>query len=128
MCNEQHFYRCKLCGKIIGIIKDPGTPTVCCGQVMEELQANTVEASQEKHLPVVTINGDTVEVAIGSVAHPMIEEHHIEWVYLQTKNGGQRKCLGAGVEPKVQFKITEDDEVIAAFEYCNLHGLWKTVI
>ncbi|HWR19309.1 MAG TPA: desulfoferrodoxin family protein [Clostridia bacterium] len=128
MCKEHRFFRCKLCGKIIGIINDPGTPTICCGQQMEELVANTVEASQEKHLPVVTIKGDTVEVAIGSVAHPMTEEHHIAWVYLETNHGGQRKCLGAGVEPKVQFKLTADDKVIAAYEYCNLHGLWKTEV
>jgi superoxide reductase len=128
MCKENRFFRCKLCGKIIGIINDPGTPTICCGQQMEELVANTVEASHEKHLPVVTIKGDTVDVAIGSVPHPMTEEHHIAWVYLETNHGGQRKCLGAGVEPKVQFKLTADEKVIAAYEYCNLHSLWKTEV
>ena len=95
---------------------------------MQELAANTVDASQEKHVPVVIVNGDVVEVAIGSVAHPMTAEHHIAWVYLETKHGVQRKCLGANVEPKATFKLTEDDRAIAAYEYCNLHGLWKTVI
>lgn len=126
MCNKQRFFFCKLCGKIIGMINDPGNPTICCGQEMEELVSNTVEASQEKHLPVVAVSGDTVEVTIGSAPHPMVEEHYIPWVYLKTSHGGQRKCLGAGMEPKAQFKLTVDEKVISAYAYCNLHGLWRT--
>jgi superoxide reductase len=94
---------------------------------MEELVPNTVDAAKEKHVPVVTVEGNKVVVEVGSVAHPMLEEHFIQWIYLQTKNGGQRKCLVPGQEPKAVFAL-EDDEVVAVYEYCNLHGLWKTEV
>jgi superoxide reductase len=84
-----------------------------------------VEASHEKHIPVVEKNGDIVKVTIGSVAHPMLEEHHITWVYLQTNRGGQRKCLPIGGEPTVSFALC-DETPVAVYAYCNLHGLWKT--
>jgi len=94
---------------------------------MSELVAGTVDASLEKHVPVVTVDGDTVTVTVGSVAHPMIPEHYIQWVYLQTERGGQRKCLKPGEEPKISFTLN-GDKAVAAYEYCNLHGLWKTNI
>ncbi len=125
MCSEQKFYICKHCGNLIGMINNKGVPLVCCGEKMTELEANTVDASKEKHLPVVKIDGNTVTVTVGSTAHPMEEAHHIEFVYIETKNGGQRKC--PVTEPKVKFSII-DDELIAVFAYCNLHGLWKTEI
>lgn len=127
MCNEQKFFICKHCGNIIGLIHNAGVPMVCCGEVMEELIPNTTEASTEKHLPVVTMVGNTVIVEIGSVPHPMEEKHYIQWVYLETKRGGQRKCLTPGEEPKLVFAL-EDDELINVFEYCNIHGLWKTPV
>lgn len=127
MCNSNKFYKCRLCGKIIGIINHTGVPTICCGEEMQELVPNTVDASNEKHLPVVTISGNIVKVEVGSVLHPMTPEHYIQWVYLQTEKGGQRKCLNPGEEPIATFSIT-DDKVIAAYEYCNLHGLWKTEV
>ena len=94
---------------------------------MTELVPNTEEASTEKHLPVVSVDGDKVVVKIGSVPHPMIEEHHIMWVYLQTDRGGQRKCLEVAKEPEVTFALA-DEKPLAAYAYCNLHGLWKTDI
>jgi superoxide reductase len=124
---EQKFFYCKHCGKIIGMIFDPGTPTICCGEPMQELIANTSDGAKEKHVPVVKVTGDTVEVTIGSVLHPMIPEHFIQWIYLQTKKGGQRKRLSPGEEPKAVF-VLKDDEPVTAFEYCNLHGLWKADI
>lgn len=124
MCDTR-FYICRHCGNIIGMIHASGVPVVCCGEAMEQLVPNTVEASQEKHLPVVTVSGDTVRVAVGSAAHPMTEEHSIQWVYLQTENGGQRKCLKPGDTPEVGFALCGDTPV-AVYAYCNLHGLWKT--
>jgi superoxide reductase len=121
------FFKCEICGNIIGMIYSSGVPVVCCGKKMTELVANTVEASQEKHLPVVTAEGNIVTVKVGSVAHPMIQEHHIEWIYLETEKGGQRKKLEVGSEPMTTFAL-DNDKAIAAYAYCNLHGLWKTAI
>ena len=123
---ENRFYICRHCGNLVGLIQDGGAPLFCCGQKMEHLQPGTVEASAEKHVPVVTVSGNIVEVSIGSAPHPMTEEHSIQWVYLQTSAGGQRKCLAPGGAPTVRFALTEGEHPIAAFAYCNLHGLWKT--
>lgn len=124
MCNENRFYICEHCGNIVGMIKDSGVPLMCCGKKMTKLEAGTVEASREKHIPVVKREGNTVKVAVGSVEHPMTEEHSITWVYLQTCRGGQRKCLKPGEAPVVTFELA-DEEPIAVYAYCNLHGLWK---
>jgi len=121
------FYICKHCGNIVTIIKNSGVPLVCCGEKMEELVANTVEASQEKHLPVVSILGDKVKVEVGSVAHPMLEEHSIQWICLETTKGTQLKKLLPGEAPVAEFTLT-NEEPVAVYEYCNLHGLWKTEI
>lgn len=119
------FYVCRRCGNLVGAIHESGVPMMCCGQKMEALEANSVDASGEKHVPVVSIEDGVVTVTIGSAAHPMTEEHLIEWVYVQTESGGQRKSLKAGDAPKVTFCLG-DDKAVAVFAYCNLHGLWKT--
>lgn len=126
MC-ENRFYICRHCGNLVGLIQDSGAPVVCCGEPMEQLQPNTVEASREKHLPVVAVNGDAVVVKIGEVAHPMTAEHSIQWVYLQTEHGGQRKCLQPGDLPEVTFALA-GDRPVAVYAYCNLHGLWKSAL
>ena len=118
------FYICRHCGNLVGMVKDAGVPIVCCGEKMEALAPNTVEASSEKHLPVVTVENDTVHVNIGSADHPMLPEHFIEWVNVQTENGGQRKALKPGDAPNVSFRLC-DDKPVAVYAYCNLHGLWK---
>ena len=100
-------------------------PLKCCNKDMQELKANTEEASTEKHLPVISASGDKVAVSVGSVLHPMEEAHHIEFVYIETKRGGQLKYLKLEETPAVTFSLFED-ELVAAYEYCNLHGLWKT--
>ena len=92
---------------------------------LEEIKANTTDAAQEKHVPVVTIKENLIEVSVGSVAHPMLEEHYITGIYIETKYGFQFKKLAPGDEPKAEFLLTDGDELIAAYEYCNLHGLWK---
>ena len=119
------FYICKHCGNIITKIEDSTVPVVCCGEKMSELVPNTVEASVEKHLPVASVEGNVVNVSVGSVAHPMAEEHHIGWVYLETCCGGQIKSLPVGVEPTVSFAVN-GEKPLAVYAYCNLHGLWKT--
>ena len=123
MC-ENKFYICEHCGNIIGMIHSAGVPLMCCGQKMTKLEAGVVEASHEKHIPVVTVEGNTVRVNVGSVTHPMSEEHHIAWIYLQTNRGGQRKCLDVTGAPEVTFALA-DETPVAVYAYCNLHGLWK---
>jgi len=127
MKKEPKFYLCKHCGNLVTFVYESGAPLTCCGDLMTEVVANTVDAAKEKHIPVVTIEGDTVTVAIGSVEHPMLPEHHIQWVYLETDKGLQVKALSAGDKPLAVFKLA-DEKAIAAYEYCNLHGLWKTQI
>ena len=126
---KSRFYICEHCGNVIGMIHDAGVPVVCCGQKMTRLEPGTVEASVEKHLPVVTVSedGKTVTASVGSVTHPMTPEHSITWVYLETDKGGQRKALNPGEEPTVAFALA-DEKPIAVYAYCNLHGLWKTEV
>ena len=104
---------------------DAGVPVMCCGQNMTEIIPGTTDASQEKHVPVYTVEDNLVTVTVGAVEHPMQPEHYIEWVSLQTKQGNQRKVLQSGDAPKVCFAICEGDEVEAVYAYCNLHSLWK---
>jgi superoxide reductase len=119
------FYVCKHCGNIIVYAKSSGVPVVCCGEPMQELVANTVDAAREKHVPVIAVDGTKVTVTVGAVEHPMLDAHHIEWIVLETKHGYQRKELKPGEKPAAEFALAGDDEVIAAYAYCNLHGLWK---
>lgn len=122
------FYICNHCKNIIGKIHDSGVPVVCCGVKMAELVPNTTDAATEKHVPVIKVDGTSVTVTIGSTLHPMTEEHLIQWVYLETEEGGQRKNLKAGDKPELTFAITPGDRVKAAYAYCNLHGLWKAEV
>ena len=92
---------------------------------MAEVIPGTTDASHEKHVPVVSVEGNIVLVSVGSAAHPMLSEHYIEWVAIQTKFGNQRKQLSPGDEPKACFSICDGDEVEAVYAYCNLHSLWK---
>ena len=126
MCDNK-FYICEKCGNIVGMIHNGGVPMMCCGQKMAKLEAGVVEASHEKHIPVVTVEGNTVRVNVGSVTHPMSEEHHIAWIYLQTNRGGQRKCLDVTGAPEVVFALA-DETPVSVYAYCNLHGLWKADI
>ena len=119
------FYICNHCGNIIAYVRDKGVPVVCCGEKMQELVPGTTDGAVEKHLPVITREGEKVTVAVGSVAHPMVEEHWIQWIALETTGGNQRKELHPGDEPKAVFLVPEEDEIVAAYESCNLHGLWK---
>jgi len=121
------FFLCKHCGNLIGMVENKGVPLVCCGENMSELVPNTVEASAEKHLPDVKLSGNTMTVQVGSTLHPMTQEHHITFVFVETECGGQRKRLNIGSEPITSFCFV-DDKPIAVYAYCNLHGLWKTEV
>ena len=123
---EQKFYICEHCGNIIAMVKNVGVPIKCCGQNMTEIIPGTTDAAAEKHVPVWSVEGNTVNVTVGSVDHPMIPEHYIEWISLQTKQGNQRKVLEPGQSPKACFAICDGDEVEAVYAYCNLHSLWKS--
>ena len=118
------FYVCKHCGNLVGIINNSGIPMICCDEPMNELVANTEDAAVEKHVPAVTVDGNRISVAVGEVDHPMTEEHFIQWIYLETEKGEQRKILNPNDVPKAVFTI-EDDKAVAVYAYCNLHGLWK---
>ena len=120
------FFVCKKCQKIAVIVKPSSCPTVCCGDEMVELKPASTDGATEKHVPVITVNGQTVNVAVGSVDHPMLPEHYIEWILLQTDKGIQKKTLEPGQPPKADFAILPDEKVVAAYEYCNLHRLWKS--
>ena len=118
------FYKCNHCGNVIEKVVDSKVPVVCCGEKMEELIPNTVDASNEKHVPVVTrLDDSRIKVEVGSVAHPMTPEHHISFIYVETENGGIRVNLKDKPEAVVCICT---DKPIAVYEYCNLHGLWKT--
>ena len=122
---EMKFYRCAHCGQIIAVVKKTGVPVVCCGEPMKEIEAGTTDAAREKHVPAVTVDGDTVTVQVGSVAHPMMDAHYIQFIILETKTGFQFAELQPGQEPKAVFKAADP---VAAYEYCNLHGFWKADI
>ncbi len=119
------FYKCDTCGRIVVAVSETDVPLVCCGKPMRELAAGTTDGAKEKHVPVWEVKDGKVCVTVGSVAHPMLPEHFIEFVALRTKFGCQVKKLHPGEEPKICFAILEGDEVVAVYEYCNLHGLWK---
>lgn len=122
---EQKFFICEICGNIIAFVKDNGIPVECCGEQMQELKPGLSDGAREKHIPVYRVEGQKVLVSVGSVDHPMLPEHYIEWVSLQTKQGNQRKALHPGQPPEVCFTICEGDEVEAVYAFCNLHSLWK---
>lgn len=121
---EQKFLKCEHCGNIVAVVKNVNDSIICCGEKMKQIIPGTIEASREKHIPVYEIQENKVIVNIGSIDHPMVPEHYIEWVSLQTKFGNQRKQLLPNQAPKVCFALCDGDEVEAVYAYCNLHGLW----
>lgn len=120
------FYKCETCGNIITKLKDSSVNVVCCGNPMKELIPGEVDAAVEKHVPAVTIEGDKVTVKVGSVPHPMVENHYIEFIALETVQGLQIKYLESDYEAaEAVFALADDDKAVSAYAYCNLHGLWK---
>ena len=122
---EMKFYICEHCGNMIAMVRDKGVPVMCCGQKMTEIVPGTTDAAVEKHVPVFEVKDNIVCVKVGSVAHPMLDEHYIEWIAVQTTAGNQRKALKPGDAPEACFALCEGEEVEAVYAYCNLHSLWK---
>lgn len=119
------FLKCEKCNTILGSVDGDVTTVSCCGELAKELMPNTVDASQEKHVPVFEINNNIVTVTVGSTIHPMSEEHHIAWVAIETEEGFQRKNLQHTAEPVLVFALTQRDRLKSVYAYCNLHGLWR---
>ena len=120
------FLKCEKCGKIVAMVNDMDScPTKCCGEAMKEIPVNTDDGAHEKHLPVYKVEGNIVSVKVGEVTHPMLEAHYIQWIALETNLDNQRKVLKPGQAPEAQFALLPGEEVVAVYEYCNLHGLYK---
>ena len=120
------FYVCEHCGNIVTKLTSAGVPIQCCGENMVELQAGVKEAAVEKHVPAVSVEGNLVKVSVGSVAHPMTEEHYIPWVALETERSASIHWLNPSDAPEVVFALAEGQTAKAVYAWCNLHGLWKT--
>jgi len=123
---KMKFYRCSICGNIVELVNDGGGELVCCGQPMDELIAKIEDEGMEKHLPIVSREADKIMVSVGSTLHPMIDAHYINWIIIKYNNKLQKKYLKPGDEPKAIFTIDEEINKIEVYEYCNIHGLWKT--
>lgn len=120
---EVKIFKCNICGNMVAMLNTGGGTMVCCGQAMEELVPNTVDAAQEKHVPQIKRDRNKVTVTVGSVIHPMLEEHYIEHIFVATENFVYRKVLNPGEEPVMEVNIDGDGPIVA-YEWCNLHGLW----
>ncbi|MEE3397736.1 MAG: desulfoferrodoxin family protein [Succiniclasticum sp.] len=123
---DSRFYSCRKCGVIVGLVEGSLNGVTCDGEPLEMMRANSVDASREKHVPVVSVAESIVSVKIGSAEHPMTAAHHISWIYLQTQKGGQRRVLTIDDKPEAKFALVDGDKPVAVFAYCNLHGLWVT--
>ena len=122
------FYRCAHCGNIVSVVVNGGGTLTCCGDEMQLLKANTTDAAKEKHVPAVTVEGDKVVVNVGSVDHPMTPEHYIQFIMIETNLGKQYKGLTPDDKPHAEFVLQDGEKLEAAYEYCNLHGLWKVEV
>ncbi len=118
-------FKCTKCGNMISYLNKDACDVKCCGETMVEIVPNTTDAAGEKHVPVIEIDGNIVTVKVGSVEHPMMDAHYIQWIVLETEQGRQRKTLNPGDKPVAVFALAEGDKAVEAYEYCNLHGLWK---
>lgn len=123
MTTKLEIYKCSLCGNMVEMVHGGEGELVCCGQPMEKLTENTTDAAQEKHVPVIESIEGGYKVSVGSVAHPMAEEHYIEWIELIADGKAYRQFLNPGDEPVAEFAVAA--ETVCAREFCNVHGLWK---
>ncbi len=120
------FFYCEHCNNLITFVENKGVPIMCCGQNMTELIPAAVDAAVEKHVPVATINGNTVNVTVSTVEHPMVEAHYIAWVCIETSMGCQLKYLSPETKPSCNFVLAEGETLVHSYAYCNLHGLWES--
>ena len=121
---RETFYRCATCGNIVVKVVDGGGEICCCKQPMQVIEANTSDAAKEKHVPDVKVDGDKIIVNVGSVDHPMEEDHYIQWIYVVTEEGVLARCLKPGEAPHAEL-VLGGQKPLAVYEYCNKHGLWK---
>ena len=121
-------FKCTKCGNMISYLNKDACDVKCCGETMVEIVPNTSDGAGEKHVPVISVEGNIVTVSVGSVEHPMLDAHYIQWIAIETEQGRQRKTLNPGDKPVASFALVEGDKVIEAYEYCNLHGLWKAEV
>jgi len=124
MTAQKQIYRCNVCGNIVEVLHAGEGELVCCGQPMELLQAKTADVGKEKHVPVIEAGDAGVKVKVGDVPHPMEEKHYIEWIEVITDGDGCRQFLKPGDKPEAEFDVRS--KKVAAREYCNIHGLWKS--
>jgi len=122
MTKEREIYKCEICGNIVEVLHIGVGTLVCCGKPMKLQIEKTKEEGKEKHLPVIERNEEGVIIKVGSIPHPMTEEHHIEWVEISTEKGESKKFLKPGEKPEVKFPVKNK---VKSREYCNIHGLWK---
>ncbi len=126
MFKRSSVFRCAICGNITEVLHIGGGTLACCGQPMNLLEESTADATTEKHVPFVQKTASGYLVKVGEMQnHPMLEAHYIVWIELQTDHGHYRKFLKPGDPPEAEFMVGENEKVIGAREYCNLHGLWK---
>ena len=118
-------FKCSKCGNIIYTINDKCEGITCCGEDVILLKANTVDAAKEKHVPVVKIENNIVDINVGDIDHPMTEEHYIECIIIETSKGVRINNLNPEDKPHTTFILEEDEELLNTYAYCNLHGLWK---
>lgn len=123
MAQMNEVYKCEMCGNIVEILHGGAGALTCCNEKMARLKENTVDAAKEKHVPVIEIGKDSITVKVGSVAHPMLDEHSIEWIELIADGKVYRQNLKPGGAPEATFPVIAKE--VTAREYCNLHGLWS---
>lgn len=120
--------KCAVCGNIVEMVEDKGVPIMCCGKPMAELTANTSDGAIEKHVPVAEVVDGNLHVVVGSMEHPMLPEHYITNIFVEFDNRIGRAVLAPGEKPEATFALGDFKGKIHVYEYCNLHGLWKTDI
>jgi superoxide reductase len=123
MAEKLEVYKCEKCGNMVEVIHGGPGELVCCGEPMKLYKENTVDAAKEKHVPVIEKADGGLKVKVGSVAHPMEENHYIEWVEVLVGDKAYRQFLNPGESPEATFDLPA--EGVVAREYCNLHGVWR---
>lgn len=126
---KMKFLKCKVCGQVIAMVNETGAPIICCGEAMTEIEPKTLaQEFKEKHVPTYVIGKNKITVTIGSIPHPMTEDHYIEWIALVTNKGNQRKKLKPGDAPTTSFCLDDDEIVEDIYAYCNIHSLWTLTV
>lgn len=123
MTVKMEVYKCEVCGNIVEVLHAGKGELVCCGQPMDLMKENVVDASQEKHVPVIEKTEKGIKVKVGSAAHPMEEKHYIEWIQIIDGETAMRAFLKPGDAPEAEFDCQSEN--VTAREYCSIHGLWK---